>query len=154
LSVPGNRWLMAGLIRANSAIDIPARHVELVFSVAHGEMSARAGDRVSASWQRSAMTYRLDPASSLAPRILTAGEVRERPDPLDELIAGAQQEIDRLYKVVQEAGYVLLLCDTGGVAVDHRGDDRRTAEFKYWGTCRRRVVRGGRGHKRHRHLHR
>lgn len=125
---------MAGLIRSRLPLDIPARHVEKVHSVARGQALGQAGDRVSASWRRSANIHRVDPESSEAPRILTSGELRELRGPLDQFIVSAQEEIDRLYKVVQEAGYLLLLCDAGGVAVDHRGDDAHAAQFKYWGT--------------------
>ena len=55
-------------------------------------------------------------------------------DPIDELIGSAQEEIDRLYKVVREAGYALLFCDAGGVVVDHRGDEEDANLFEYWGT--------------------
>jgi transcriptional regulator of acetoin/glycerol metabolism len=53
---------------------------------------------------------------------------------LIRLIFNAQEEIDRLYKVVGEAGYTLLLCDTAGIAVEHRGDEADASRFKYWGT--------------------
>src|SRR6185312_8333864 len=39
-----------------------------------------------------------------------------------------------LYAVVREAGYVVLLCDSSGVAVDHRGENTRACAFEYWGT--------------------
>ena len=50
------------------------------------------------------------------------------------LIFNAQEEIDRLYKLVREAGYTLLFCDTVGIAVEHRGDETDASRFKYWGT--------------------
>jgi transcriptional regulator of acetoin/glycerol metabolism len=36
--------------------------------------------------------------------------------------------------VVREAGYAVLLCDSSGVAVAHRGEDARASQFQYWGT--------------------
>jgi AraC-like DNA-binding protein len=36
--------------------------------------------------------------------------------------------------VVREAGYTILLCDTAGVAVEHRGEEADASQFKYWGT--------------------
>jgi transcriptional regulator of acetoin/glycerol metabolism len=42
--------------------------------------------------------------------------------------------MDELYKVVREAGYAVLLCDSSGVAVAHRGEDTRANQFEYWGT--------------------
>ena len=36
--------------------------------------------------------------------------------------------------MVREAGYTVLLCDSSGVAVEHRGDDAQASRFEYWGT--------------------
>jgi transcriptional regulator of acetoin/glycerol metabolism len=76
----------------------------------------------------------VDPADSHAPRILTSGELKELSEPLDKLILSAQEEIDRLYKVVRHAGYTLLFCDAAGVAVEHRGEEIEATQFAYWGT--------------------
>src|SRR6202040_1338325 len=53
---------------------------------------------------------------------------------LGNLISTAQEELDRLYKVVREAGYTILFCDTAGVAVEHRGEMTEASQFEYWGT--------------------
>jgi transcriptional regulator of acetoin/glycerol metabolism/AraC-like DNA-binding protein len=76
----------------------------------------------------------VDPIDSRAPRILTAGELKDSREPLGKLISTAQEELDRLYKVVREAGYTILFCDTAGVAVEHRGEGMEASEFEYWGT--------------------
>jgi AraC-like DNA-binding protein len=112
----------------------PAQHSEQVYLVAQGEALEPSIDEVSPSWQRSANEYRVDPDSPEAPRILTSREVNDRREPLDELVYSAQEELDRLYKVVREAGYTLLFCDNTGVAVEHRGDDSDASRFRYWGT--------------------
>jgi transcriptional regulator of acetoin/glycerol metabolism len=91
-------------------------------------------DEVFTSWQRSANKHGLNPDSSEAPRILLSHELSQIREPLDQLILSAQEEIDKLYKVVREAGYTLLFCDTAGVAVEHRGDESDASRFKYWGT--------------------
>src|SRR5712664_1651894 len=117
-----------------SSNDRPARHSEQVYLVAQGDASKPALDGVSPSWRRSANQYRVDPDSREAPRILTSREVDELREPLDELVFSAQEEFDRLYKVVREAGYTLLFCDNTGVAVEHRGDDSDASRFRYWGT--------------------
>jgi len=69
--------------------------------------------------------------SAAHPHRLRAQRLR---GPLDDAILSAQEEIDRLYKVVRTAGYVVLFCDTTGVAVAHRGEEREADQFKYWGT--------------------
>ena len=120
--------------RSASSINMTARHAEHVYVVAQGATPGRGVAEVSTSWQRSANKYRVNPDSSEAPRILTSHELKELREPLDKLIFSAQEEIDRLYKVVREAGYTILFCDTAGVAVEHRGDDADASRFKYWGT--------------------
>ena len=125
---------MGGLARSLTLADMPARHAELVNLVAEGQAPELGVDEVATSWQRSAIKHGINPDSTEAPRILTSQELRELREPLDNLVRSAREEIDRLYKVVREAGYTVLLCDTTGAAVDHRGNDADASEFKYWGT--------------------
>ena len=113
---------------------MPAQHSEQVYLVAQGAVPAPGIEGISPSWRRSANAHGVNPDSSEAPRILTSREVKEIREPLDKLIFSAQEEIHRLYKVVREAGYTLLFCDTDGVAVEHRGEDGDASRFKYWGT--------------------
>jgi transcriptional regulator of acetoin/glycerol metabolism len=114
--------VMAISERSASSLHTLAAHAEHVYSVAEGATSAPAIEEVASSWQRSANKYRVDPVDSHAPRILTSGELKDFRGPLDKLIFNAQEEIDQLYKVVREAGYTVLFCDSSGVAVEHRSD--------------------------------
>ena len=116
------------------ASENPLRHAQDVYWVTQGDVPAGRIEEVSSSWQRSANEFGVDPESSEAPRILTSHELGQLREPLDRLIFSAQEEIDRLYKVVREAGYTLLFCDTAGIAVEHRGDETDASRFKYWGT--------------------
>jgi transcriptional regulator of acetoin/glycerol metabolism len=120
--------------RSSSSLDTFAGHVEHVCSVAQGAAPPPGIEAVSSSWQRSAKKYGLDPVDCKAPRILTPAELKHFREPLDKLTFSAQEEIDELYKVVREAGYAILLCDSSGVVVAHRGEDAQASEFKYWGT--------------------
>ena len=120
--------------RPTSSSDTPAQHAEDVYSVAQGNPPPIGIEQVSASWRRSATEHGVDPLNSEAPRILLPNELKDFREPLDELIFNAQEEIDRLYRVVREAGYTVLLCDTAGVAVEHRGDNADASRFRYWGT--------------------
>jgi AraC-like DNA-binding protein len=120
------------MTRAFDQGNVPAasikRHLDQVFAdVAHG------GARVSASWKRSA-NYGVDPSSNVQPRILTAHELKDYRQPADMLLAAAQDELDRLFPIVRELGYAVLLCDRHGVVIDHRGDDKDAAHFRHWGT--------------------
>ena len=120
--------------QSSASLDTFAGHAEHVFSVADGTAPLPAVEAVSSSWQRSATKYGLDPVDNKPPRLLTSGELKDFREPLDELIFSAQEDIDQLYTVVREAGYVVLFCDSSGVAVDHRGENTRTCAFEYWGT--------------------
>jgi transcriptional regulator of acetoin/glycerol metabolism len=126
--------MMEHLQRSASSLDTIAGHAEHVCSVAEGVTPQPGIHAVSSSWQRSAKKYGLDPLDSKAPRILTPAELKRLREPLDRLIFSAQEEMDELYKVVREAGYAVLLCDSSGVAVAHRGEDARASQFEYWGT--------------------
>jgi AraC-like DNA-binding protein len=113
---------------------LQTQHADRVYLVAHGQPAQPGVGEVSSSWQRSANQFNIDPESREAPRILTSREVGERREPLDELVFSAQDELDRLYSVVRDAGYTLLFCDTAGIAVEHRGDNSDADRFRYWGT--------------------
>src|SRR5580693_6985312 len=125
---------MASSVRPADSIRTFAQHAELVYSVAEGATPALDMEPLSTSWRRSATRYGVDPADGGAPRILTSGELKGFREPLGKLIFSAQEEIDRLYKVVREAGYTILFCDTAGVAIEHRGEDVEASGFEYWGT--------------------
>src|ERR1700688_95798 len=120
--------------RSASSLDTIAVHAERVCSVAEGATPPLGIQAVSSSWQRSAKKHGLDPLGSKAPRILTSAELKHFREPLDKLISSAQEELDELYKVVREAGYAVLLCDSSGVAVAHRGEAPPESQFQYWGT--------------------
>jgi AraC-like DNA-binding protein len=117
-----------------SSLDSHGRHAEHVYSVAERRASAPGAEHVSISWQRCANLHGLDPINSAAPRILTRYELKEFREPLEDLIVSAQEEVDRLYGLVRQAGYTVLFCDTTGTAVEHRGDDAEASRFERWGT--------------------
>jgi AraC-like DNA-binding protein len=120
--------------RSASSLDTVAGHAEQVYSVAEGTAPPLGIQAVSSSWQRSAKQHGLDPLDGKAPRILTSVELKHFREPLDKLISSAREELDELYKVVREAGYTVLLCDSSGVAVAHRGENALASQFQYWGT--------------------
>jgi AraC-like DNA-binding protein len=88
---------------------------------------------VPLSWRRSLNDYHVDPDSVLPPRVLTQYELKDFRDPAEKLIEVARGELDRLYSLVCDAGYVILLCDANGIAIDHRGKETDADQFKYWG---------------------
>jgi len=88
---------------------------------------------ISASWRRCTAELLINPESRSAPHIVTEKELRVFREPLTEGIFCIQEEIDRLYAIVRQVGYVVLLCNTDGVVIHHRGDQARADEFKRWG---------------------
>ena len=69
----------------------------------------------------------------MPPHILTEAELKVSREPLADVIVHAREEIDRLYAIVRQQGYVVLLCNENGVAIHHRGDETRAEEFKNYG---------------------
>jgi len=65
--------------------------------------------------------------------LLTERELRISREPLRNFLLQAQEEIDRLYAIVRPQSYVVLLCNSDGVAIHHRGDDNKEHDFKRWG---------------------
>src|SRR5215469_9209883 len=106
-------------------------HRDAVQAVALGGKSIL--DPISSSWQRSANCHGIEVSSRRKPSILTSPELAERREPLSRLVHLAREEIDNLYKLVRDSGYVVLVCDSDGVAIESRGDDRLADAFKYWG---------------------
>ncbi|MGB6998965.1 MAG: hypothetical protein WBD96_15535, partial [Pseudolabrys sp.] len=94
--------------QSSASLDTFAGHAEHVFSVADGTAPLPAVEAVSSSWQRSATKYGLDPVDNKPPRLLTSGELKDFREPLDELVFSAQEDVDQLYAMVREAGYVVL----------------------------------------------
>jgi transcriptional regulator of acetoin/glycerol metabolism/AraC-like DNA-binding protein len=114
-----------------------AHHGETIAAVVDGESSQSETsielEAVSSSWRRSAEDHHVNPESRESPRVLTAGALRSSIEPIEDLVLAAQTELDRLHRLVGQAGYVTLLCDQKGIAIDYRGNDRRSDEFRHWG---------------------
>src|ERR1700739_3227525 len=92
-----------------------------------------AVEQVSDSWHRCLVDYHVDPKSGTAPNVVTQSELQASKDPVADVIVHAREEIDRLYAIVRQQGYVVLLCNHEGVAIHHRGDESRADDFKHWG---------------------
>jgi AraC-like DNA-binding protein len=109
------------------------RHLDQIESVVErGDLTADLLE-VSGSWQRCASELLVKPDSQAAPNIVSDSELRIVREPLAKAIAYAREEIDRLYAIVRQEGYVVLLCNADGIAIYHRGDEALADQFKYWG---------------------
>lgn len=85
------------------------------------------------SWRRCLLDYRVDARDFSAPHIITQNELKVFREPVENILVQAREEIDRLYAVLRQHAYVVLLCNRQGVAIHHRGDEANADEFKHWG---------------------
>jgi transcriptional regulator of acetoin/glycerol metabolism/AraC-like DNA-binding protein len=108
-------------------------HSDAVVAALEGAPIGWEAEAVSHSWKRSAQLHRLDPDSHESPHILPESALRCSREPMESAIRAAEPELDRLHRIVGEAGYVTLLCDASGVAVAHRGKEQLSSEFRHWG---------------------
>jgi len=90
-------------------------------------------EEIFGSWRRCLVDLHLDTRNPSAPHIITQSELKVFREPMENVLAQAQDEIDRLYAIVRQHAYVVLLCNSDGVAVYHRGDESNAGEFKHWG---------------------
>jgi len=107
-----------------------SRHLDQIESVVQGGGAASDLEEVSASWRRCTAELLLNPDGRSAPHIVTDSELRVFREPLDKAIVYAQEEVDRLYAIVRQEGYVVLLCNTDGIAIHHRGEEAQAEQFK------------------------
>jgi transcriptional regulator of acetoin/glycerol metabolism len=73
-------------------------------------------EEIFGSWRRCLLDYRVDVRNVSAPRVITQNELKVFREPLENLLIQAQEEIDRLYAMLRQRGYVVLLCNREGVA--------------------------------------
>jgi len=69
------------------------------------------------SRRRSLEIHRLDPTHGQA-RVLTASAIRAHREPLESLLSVARSGMQSLYQQIRDVGYVVLLTDAQGVAVE------------------------------------
>ena len=80
-----------------------------------------------------AFVYHVDPRSRATPHIITQTELALFKEPVSDVLLHARDEIDRLYAIVRQEDYVVLLCNREGIAIQHRGDEAKAEQFKHWG---------------------
>ena len=119
-------------LRADPSI-VDVSHEERIELVADGASESFQPEAIDDSWRRCLLDFHVDPRSSSVPQLLTERELRISREPLRSFLPQAQEEIDRLYAIVRPQSYVVLLCNSDGVAIHHRGDESKNHEFKQWG---------------------
>lgn len=114
-------------------LSVPPYHADEVIAAAL-RATEDPSDFVITSWQRG-LENKLDPASAIAPTILTSSEIVDARGPLERMAAIAVQEIDRLFFSIRHGGYTVLLCNSSGVIVEHRGELKDQDQYRFWGSC-------------------
>ncbi len=114
-------------------------HIDQVHRMVLRGPATGVDERLVRSWQRSLEAYRLDPARTAQPRILTGSRLRERQEPMEAFMRIARHGLARLHAQVREAGYVVLLTDAEGVTIDFIGNPTLERELRqaglYLGAC-------------------
>src|ERR1700756_3003776 len=110
-----------------------SRHADLVESAVATESLVPTDSETVLSWRRCVGDYHVDPRSSATPHIITQTELTLFKEPVSDVLLHAREEIDRLYAIVRQKDYVVLLCNREGIAIQHRGDETKAEEFKHWG---------------------
>ena len=108
-------------------------HVDLIHSVAEGGSVPSEPVEVIDSWRRCTVEHHINPERRTTPHIITESELRASRERLGKILDLAQEEIDRLYAIVCQEHYVVLFCDTEGIAIHHRGNPAMADQFRYWG---------------------
>ncbi|ULR44520.1 helix-turn-helix domain-containing protein [Rhizobium sp. K102] len=109
-------------------------HAEHVYSSAQRN-SAAASSPIVASWRRCMTMHRLAPEDERAPLRLTDEEFHRAREQSERLVAGATEELDRLFTTVGKAGCCILLTDRNGIALERRGaagDDKDFHQLGLW----------------------
>jgi transcriptional regulator of acetoin/glycerol metabolism len=97
------------------------RHADVVMSAlgrtATSDETQPHRSRIVASWERCIEKYGLEPDKVSYPTIVTAGELKKYREPIDDLIALAMPEVDRLFARFAQHDYIVSMTDENGVTV-------------------------------------
>lgn len=102
--------LSSGVLRSNAAL-APVDDQQL------------DGGLVAASWERCLAQHGLSRESVLRPCVLTAVEIQDHREPIADLLALSQGEVQRLFELLAEQDYVVMLTDPEGVAMGFRSTE-------------------------------
>ncbi len=96
------------------------QHIDKVLSIVDGFHPA--ADPILRSWSRCMSEYGLDPSRSVPAQIVEQARLRDHQEQIDEFMRIARSGMEQLYKSVADDGYVVLLTNAQGIAVDFVGD--------------------------------
>lgn len=81
------------------------------------------GQSVAASQERCLVVHRLSPDRVERPCVLTAVELQDHREPISDLLAMSEGEVQRLFELLAEQDYVVMLADPDGVALSFRSTE-------------------------------
>lgn len=82
------------------------------------------GHSVAASQERCLVVHGLSPDRVDRPCVLTSVEIQDHREPVSDLLALSQGEVQRLFELLAEQDYVVMLADPEGVALSFRSTER------------------------------
>ncbi|MDC8804443.1 sigma-54-dependent Fis family transcriptional regulator [Halomonas pacifica] len=97
------------------------QHVETILESLHRPGSQGEAAIIERSWRRCIDRYGLDPARPSPARYVPGATLREHQDQADDLLQVARAGVEQLYRQVAPLGYVVLLTDARGIAVQFLG---------------------------------
>ncbi|GGY01616.1 sigma-54-dependent Fis family transcriptional regulator [Litchfieldella qijiaojingensis] len=97
------------------------QHIDTILSSLDSLPGASDDAVIERSWRRCIDRYGLDPARPSPPRYVPDRTLREHQDQADALIQVGRAGVEQLYRQVVPLGYVVLLTDARGIAVQFLG---------------------------------
>ncbi|MFW3613192.1 sigma-54-dependent Fis family transcriptional regulator [Billgrantia antri] len=97
------------------------QHVETILSALANPAPTGEEALIERSWKRCIDRYGLDPSRPSPARYVPGSTLREHQDQADALLQVARAGVEQLYRQVAPLGYVVLLTDARGIAVQFLG---------------------------------
>lgn len=117
-------------------MDTQTRHInEVIERTSRHSEGLVDDDIITRSWARCVSDHGLDPARVQPAHVLEEFKLREHQEQIESFLRVARAGMEQLYKRVSPLGYVLLLTDAQGVAVDYIGNDQWDRALKRSGLC-------------------
>jgi transcriptional regulator of acetoin/glycerol metabolism len=112
--------------------DALTRHIDNVIAVGSGSLRTRAAGEslFHKSWARCMTQHGLDPTRPTPARILPSAAVREHRQRMEGFLRVARAGMEDMFHRVADLGYMLLLTDADGIAVDYIGNPATEPQLK------------------------
>ncbi|MBW6391289.1 sigma-54-dependent Fis family transcriptional regulator [Billgrantia antri] len=109
------------------------QHVETILSALANPAPTGEEALIERSWKRCIDRYGLDPSRPSPARYVPGSTLREHQDQADALLQVARAGVEQLYRQVAPLGYVVLLTDARGIAVQFLGAKNNQREHQRTG---------------------